>query len=82
MPEGQQGSEPKAVAIQTGKPTPLVRPGRSGASPGVAQGASVLLEAGRTPEIGCATRFHSCHSPRSAIMDKRFPAIAGMRGKP
>jgi hypothetical protein len=27
MSEGQQGSEPKAVAIQTSKPSPLVRPG-------------------------------------------------------
>jgi len=27
MSEGQQNSEPKAVAIQTSKPAPLVRPG-------------------------------------------------------
>jgi hypothetical protein len=69
MPEGQQDSKPKAVAIQTDKPKTLVRPGRSGAGSGVAQVASVLLEASRTPEIGCATRFHRCGSRPSAIME-------------
>jgi hypothetical protein len=69
MPEGQQDSEPKALAIQTSKPSSLVRPGRSGTSPGLAQVASVLLEASRTPEIGCATRFHRCGSRPSAIME-------------
>jgi hypothetical protein len=41
MPEGQQDSEPKAVAIQTDKPKTLVRPGRSGAGSGVAQVAAM-----------------------------------------
>jgi hypothetical protein len=69
MPEGQQDSEPKAVAIETNKPKALVRPGRSGTSPGMAQVESVLLEACRTPEIGCATRFHRCGSRPSVIME-------------
>jgi hypothetical protein len=69
MPEGQQGGEPKALAIETDKPKTLVRPGRSGAGSGVAQVASVLLETCRTQEIDCATRFHRCGLRQSAIME-------------
>jgi hypothetical protein len=62
VPQGQQDFEPEAMAGETWESKTMGRTWRSGTSPGLAQGSSILLETHiplAPPTLNCATKISS-----------------------